>query len=75
MEKKLFAELEQLGLSVYHITLLKMNRALDGNSSVLICCAVNTIIHEFDCNKETRDKVLTVLNKLLKIHFTKSNKS
>jgi len=75
MEKKLFAELEQLGLSIYHITLLKMNRALEGGSSILICCAVNTIIHEFDCDKKTKDKVCEILNKLLKIHFTKSNKS
>ena len=75
MEKKLFAELEQLGLGVYYITRLKLGFGFKRGDAITICCVVNDIIRDFNSDQETENKISEILNKLLKIHFTKSNKA
>jgi hypothetical protein len=65
--RTIFKRLEQY-LSVYHISLLKINMGVPG--SVTMCHSVQTIVHEYNSTQKNEDEVCELLSKLCKIHFS-----
>lgn len=67
---KTSAIIKELSTILPKLMVEELKMAMVLKRSITICCTINDIIHDFDCDSETEKKVAKLLESLCKNHFS-----